>query len=64
MGVGYAVAYLIGLPLITLLGNSKVPVITLCLAVPGMIAALIVMTLKVHDTKGVDLDKVTGTEWD
>jgi MFS family permease len=64
MGVGYVVAYGIGLPLITALGNSRVPVITLCLAVPGMIAGLTVMAAKVHDTNGVDLDKVTGTEWD
>ena len=64
MGVGYIVAYAIGLPLITVLGNRMVPVITLCLAIPGLTAALIVLAMKVHDTKGVDLDKVTGTEWD
>ena len=64
MGVGYFMAYCVGLPLITALGNSMVPVITLCIAVPGMIAALVVMTLKVKDTKGIDLDTVTGTEWD
>ena len=64
MGVGYVVAYGIGLPLITVLGNAYVPAVTLCLAVPGMIASLIILITKVHDTKGVDLDKVTGTEWD
>ncbi|MGN0542647.1 MAG: MFS transporter [Acutalibacteraceae bacterium] len=64
IGVGYVVAYGIGLPLITALGNTYVPIITLCLAVPGMVASLLVMMAKVHDTKGVDLDKVTGTEWD
>ena len=64
MGVGYVVAYGVGLPLITALGNGAVPVITLCLAVPGMAAGLVVMAAKVHDTNGVDLDKVTGTEWD
>ena len=64
MGVGYIVAYAVGLPLITALGNHMVPAITLCLAVPGLIAALAVLTLKVHDTKGVDLDTVTGMEWD
>lgn len=64
MGVGYIVAYGIGLPLITALGNTYVPLITLCLAVPGMVASLIVMMTKVHDTKGIDLDTVTGTEWD
>lgn len=64
MGVGYVVAYGVGLPLITVLGNSYVPVITLCIAVPGMIASLITLITKVHDTTGVDLDKVTGVEWD
>lgn len=64
MGVGYVVAYGIGLPLITVLGNTYVPPVTLCLAVPGMAASLIVMMTKVHDTKGIDLDTVTGTEWD
>ncbi len=64
MAVGYVGAYGVGLPLITIFGNAYVPLITLCLAVPGMIASLFVLITKVHDTKGVDLDKVTGTEWD
>ena len=64
MGVGYVVAYGVGLPLITALGNSMVPVVTLCLAIPGLAASLAVLALKVHDTKGVNLDRVTGTEWD
>lgn len=64
MGVGYVAAYGIGLPLITVLGNTAVTVVTLCLAVPGMTASLIAMMAKVHDTKGIDLDKITGTEWD
>lgn len=64
MGVGYVVAYGVGLPLITVLGNAYIPLITLCLAVPGMVASLIVLITKVHDTKGVDLDKITGMEWD
>lgn len=64
MGVGYVVAYGVGLPLITVLGNSYIPLITLCLSVPGMVASLVVLITKVHDTKGVDLDKITGTEWD
>jgi len=64
MGAGYVITYAVGLPLITVLGNEKVPVIALCLAVPGMISSLVVMMTKVHDTKGIDLDKVTGTEWD
>lgn len=64
MGVGYIVAYGVGLPLITALGNTYVPIVTLSIAVPGMLASLIVLITKVHDTKGVDLDKITGAEWD
>lgn len=64
IGVGYIVAYCIGLPLITALGNTYVPAITLSIAVPGMIASLIALIARVHDTKGIGLDKVTGTEWD
>ena len=63
-GVGYAVAYGVGLPLITVLGNSYVPLVTLCIAVPGMVASLIALMIRVNDTKGVDLDQVTGLEWD
>lgn len=63
-GVGYLVAHGVGLPLITVLGNTYVPLVTLCLAIPGMTASLLVLMCKTHDTKGVDLDKVTGTEWD
>lgn len=64
MGVGYVVTYAVGLPLITVLGNGKVPAISLCLAVPGMFLSLVVKMTRVHETKGVDLDKITGTEWD
>ena len=39
---------------------------TLCLILmaPPMIASLIVLTAKVSDTKGIDLNTVTGSEWD
>lgn len=38
----------------------------LCLAVcvPFMVVALLILLTKVHETKGVDLDTVTGSEWD
>lgn len=64
MGVGIAFSYVVGIPLITFLGNSAIGTICFFFAVPGFIAALIVMMLKTHDTTGVDLDKVTGCEWD
>ena len=64
MGVGYVVCYGIGLPLIAVIGNTAVPVITLCIAVPGLVASLFALITRVHETKGVDLEQVTGTEWD
>ena len=36
----------------------------LCLTVPGLIGAIIVMLKCVGETKGLDLTKVTGLEWD
>ncbi len=64
MGVGIAFSYVVGLPLITFLGNSIIGTICFFFAVPGFIGALAVLMLKTHDTKGVDLNTVTGCEWD
>ncbi len=59
MGVGYVIAYGVGLPLIAMLGNSAISKIVLCLALPGMAISLIVLVLKVKETKGVNLTEVT-----
>lgn len=64
MGAGYAVAYGVGLPLITILGNSAISKIVLGLALPGMVLSLIVLITKVKETKGANLQQVTGSEWD
>lgn len=63
-GVGVIISYAVGLPLMTTLGNGAAGMIILCLAVPGFVIALILLGLKTGDTKGMDLDKVTGCEWD
>jgi hypothetical protein len=34
------------------------------LLVPGFIAGLILLVKKTNETKGIDMDTVTGTEWD
>ncbi|MBP3446841.1 MAG: MFS transporter [Clostridia bacterium] len=62
--VGVAVSYVIGLPLITFIGNSVTGIVSFALLVPGFVAALITLISKTHDTKGVDIDTVTGCEWD
>ncbi|MBQ7044690.1 MAG: MFS transporter [Clostridia bacterium] len=62
--VGVAVSYVIGLPLITFIGNSVTGIVSFALLVPGFVAALITLISKTHDTKGIDMDTVTGCEWD
>ncbi len=64
VAAGVALSYVISLPLITILGNSVTGTVSFALLVPGFIAALITMIKKTHDTKGIDLDTVTGLEWD
>jgi hypothetical protein len=34
------------------------------LAIPGVLAAVLIIVFKVHETKGIDLDTVRGDEWD
>ncbi len=62
--VGVAVSYIISLPLITVLGNSVTGIVSFALLVPGFIAALICLIRKTNETKGIDMDTVTGCEWD
>lgn len=62
--VGVALSYVISLPLITILGNSVTGIVSFALLVPGFIAAFFALVRKTHDTKGIDMDKVTGSEWD
>ena len=64
MGAGIAFSYVVGIPLITVLGNSVIGTICFFFAVPGFIAALAVLMLKTKDTTGVDLNKVTGNEFE
>ena len=62
--VGVAVSYIVSLPLITILGNSVTGIVSFALLVPGFIAALICLIRKTNETKGIDMDTVTGCEWD
>ena len=64
VAVGVAASYIISFPLTYIFGNSAVGIICFALTVPGFIGALITMAKKTHETKGIDLDTVTGTEWD
>ena len=64
MGAGIAFSYVVGIPLVTFLGNAAIGTICFFFIAPGFIAALIVMMKKTHDTTGVDLNTVTGDEWE
>ncbi len=61
---GVALSYVIGLPIITLAGNSATGIVSLSLLVPGFIAAFFSLVRKTNETKGIDMDTVTGCEWD
>ena len=64
VGIGFGITYLAAIPLATKLGNAAVGLVALCFLVPGFIGALIALWRKTADTKGLDLDTVTGCEWD
>ena len=62
--LGTAVGMVIILPLINILGNAVTTLATLCIATPGLIIGFILVLTKTHETKGIDIDTVTGCEWD
>ncbi len=64
MGAGIAISYVVGIPLITWLGNSVISTVCMCFTIPGYIGAFIVLLAKTHETKGIDMNTVTGCEWD
>jgi MFS family permease len=64
VGIGVGISYIIYFPLSAILGNQFIGIISICMLVPGFVAALITLAKKTHDTKGINLDTVTGAEWD
>lgn len=62
--VGFALSYGISLPLTMILGNRIIGTVAFCLLVPGFLSALIVLFKKTNETKGIDMETVTGAEWD
>ena len=61
---GIVYAYGLGLPLITTMGNGMIGIIVLCMSIPGFVLALLALCTKTKDTTGVNMDTVTGCEWD
>ncbi len=62
--VGGAISLVTGVASGLILGDAFMGVTEFCLLVPGFIAALIVLWKKTNETKGIDMDTVTGLEWD
>ena len=61
-GICSALAMGGGLVLVNLLGDAHAGLISLAVAVPGTLAGLAVIALKVRETRHVDLQAVTGRE--
>ncbi len=61
---GYAVGFLTNMVLALIFGDGIIGTVALCLLVPSFVVTIYALVKKTHDTKGIDLDKVTGTEWD
>jgi MFS family permease len=61
---GYAVGFLTNMVLALIFGDGIIGTVALCLLVPSFVVTIYALIKKTHDTKGIDLDTVTGTEWD
>ena len=61
---GYGVAYILNMVLALIYGDGIMGTVALCLLIPSFAITLVALIRKTHDTKGLDLDTVTGTEWD
>ena len=61
---GYAVGFITNMILALIFGDGIIGTVALCLLVPSFVVTIIALIKNTHDTRGIDLDKVTGTEWD
>ena len=43
---------------------DSIGMLSLCVCAPFMLLAIIILLTQVHETKGIDLNTVTGAEWD
>ena len=43
---------------------SSIGLLSLFICAPFMLLSIIVLITKIHETRGVDLNTVTGAEWD
>ncbi len=61
---GYGVAFILNMILALIFGDGIIGTVALCLLVPSFVITLIALVKNTHDTRGIDLDTVTGCEWD
>ncbi len=62
--LGTVVGMAILLPTLGAAGNAVISTAVLCISAPGILIGLLLVLTKTHETKGTDLDTVTGEEWD
>ena len=62
--LGTIVGMAVLLPTLGVLGNAVISTAVLCISAPGILIGLLLVLTKTHETKGTDLDAVTGYEWD
>ncbi|MBQ5825820.1 MAG: hypothetical protein IIW48_13590, partial [Clostridia bacterium] len=62
--IGFGISLGVGTLCAIKLGNSLIGTATLCMLVPGFVSALAVLFKNVGETKGINMDTVTGAEWD
>ncbi len=43
---------------------ENIGILSLCVCAPFMLIAIILLITQIHETKGIDLNTVTGAEWD
>lgn len=62
--VGFALSFILSMPFTLTIGNTAMAICCMALLIPGFAASLFLLIKKTHDTKGLDMDTVTGCEWD
>ncbi len=62
--IGVAISYIVSLPIMAIFSNSVTATVVFFLTVPGFVFGLVSLMKKTNDTKGIDLETVTGAEWD
>ncbi len=66
MGILSGVGNVLSITIMTvgMLFVESIGTLCLCVCVPFLLISIIILITKVNETKGIDLSKVTGSEWD